>query len=192
MPEPVRQLKRAPKSAFRYRLRLWAGWIIYTIGWGVWVISLWLPAGYLSQGAWTHPNKPLPTVIFVIATALIPIFAFFNIHLYWSYLPLWLYYPGLLAAVLAAFRPGSAKLLITLRLSSLALLESCLLEATHLFGGQQDTFYYGADILALGSTLICLGVWLIPPRRKHNDIVALGPTSEPQAGAASGNGIGGG
>jgi hypothetical protein len=44
----------------------------------------------------------------------------------------------------------------------------------------------GYPVLAIGSTLICLGVWLIPSRQKRNEINTRNQTVEPNAGSASG------
>ena len=150
----------------RYKRNLLSGFTMYSIGWIIWLASLCLPIDYVVQGAWTHPNAPLPTALFVIFTALLPVLAVFNVHLYWPYLPLWLYYPGLFAALVCAFRPQSPILFAFLRFCSLALLEVWAWELMYLLRDRQGTFYWGGTVLAVGSTLICLGVWLIPPRQK--------------------------
>ena len=169
MPKAVKEVVRSSSDTYLYRGRLAAGWVVYFAGWVIWIVSLWLPIDHLAQGAWTHPNAPLPTGLFVILTALMPILAFFDIHLYWPYLPLWLYYPGLFAALVCAFRPRPPILFVLLRICSLAILEVWVWELIYQIKDRRGTFYWGGTVLALGSTLICLGVWLIPPRRAKID-----------------------
>ncbi len=168
-----------------YKWNILSGFTIYSIGWIIWLVSLCLPIDYVAQGAWTHPDAPLPTALFLIFTALMPVFAVFKIHLYWPYLLLWLYYPGLLAALVCVFRLRSPILFVFLRLCSLALLEVWVWELMYLLKDRQGTFYWGGTVLAVGSTLICLGVWLIPPRQKGEDAGTRKQSADSRAGPGS-------
>ena len=158
MPEPVRLTKLAPKSVLWYRLRLWAGWTVYAIGWAVWFISLWTPAFFLVP----HATLPLPTIDFLILDLIGCLGALARLHFY-SGLLIAPYFLGLAAAVGCALRPKSARILTLLRIISLC---GFLVD----YGGvgylmeNHRRFLAGGPLLALGSTLICIGVWLVPPR----------------------------
>ena len=185
MPEPVKQMKRAPESAFWYRLRLWAGWTVYAIGWAVWFISLWMPAAFLVP----HATLPLPTIDFLVLDMVGCLGALARLHFY-SGLLIVPYFLGLAAAVGCALCSNSARILTLLRITSL-----CGFLVDYVGVGysmeHHRRFLEGFPLLALGSTLICLGVWLIPPQQGHKDIVAFSPAPGSQVGPASGTRIGG-
>ncbi len=189
MLEPVKQLKRAPKSASWYRLRLWAGWAAYTIGWTVWFISLLMPAAYASRWA-AEPIK----VWLYIGLAFLELLG--GIASFSFTLTTAIFAGYFLGLGSAAISPGLRRWRPSrwaARAVTLGSLIGCYPGWRYLreYRGC-DRFCPGLPTLAAASILVCLGVWLIPPRQKRKDIVALDPASELQAGSASGNGIGGG
>ncbi len=182
MPEPVRQIKPAPKSVSSYRLRLWAGWILYVTGWAAWFISLLMPAAYASRGAaepikgWLYVGLAflellggLASFSFTLTTA---VFAG--------------YFLGLGSAAISPGLRRWRRSRWAARAVTLGSLIGCYLGWRYLreYRGF-DRFCPGLPTLAAASILICLGVWMIPLRQKHKDTVAADVASEPQAGPAS-------
>ena len=160
MSNAMKETVPAPASTFWYRGSLAAGWTIYIAGWVTWIVSLWLPASFLVQGA----TEPLPTIAFIVLDLIGCTGAALRFQFYWGLLAL-PYCLGLAAAIGCSLRPKSPRRLLQLRMTSLCGILAAPLGIVYLVGHQRNEFFLGFPFLGLGSTLICIGVWLIPPRR---------------------------
>ncbi len=182
-----------PRRSKRFS-RFTVGWSIYAIGWLVWFGALPLKADYAIINPWgvnpfpipsTSNLTPEPTIgALVGGGALQPKYLVLAGHLYL------VYYLGFLFSIIwFLIRLGPWWLRLIGRIGSLGMLAVWVEVA---YASQHYNFLAlpGYPVLAVGSTLICLGVWLIPPRQKREGLVALGPASPSQAVPASG--IGGG
>ena len=161
------------------------GWCAYGLGW---LASLPLKADYdyPAINPWGVNPFPIPAGVHadrVIAAlvggiALQPKYVTLANQLYVAY-----YLGFLFSIVWLLIRLGPWWLRPIGRVGSLGMLAVWVEVA---YASQHYNFLAlpGYPVLALGSTLICLGVWLIPPRQKRKDIVASGPAFPPQAGPA--------
>ena len=158
------------------------GWAIYAIGWAVWLGAMWLPA---IAPSW-HGATPLSTArgcaVFVfgfLGNAL-------DLGIWQGTRPQFVlliasravgglaYVGGVLASALAWSMRGRRHLLMVSRLASTGLLLSWWGVWFALSQAVQDGRppYPGFIIIAPASTLICIGVWLIPPRHGRGGIAA--------------------
>ena len=177
--------------------KAWAGWAAYFFGWSIWFASLPLKADYGGLIYWpghTWPPRgnlaPTSSVLgmLVFGPDDLPNEPDRTSHVGF-YLCLIYYLSVLFCTIWPLIRFGPWWLRAIGRLGVFGAL---LVWVEVAYASQYYNFLAlpGYPVLAIGSTLICLGVWLIPPRRKHKDTVASDPTSEPRAGTASGTGTG--
>jgi hypothetical protein len=146
-------------------LRSTIAWTIYALGWVVCFVSLWMPGvAFGTTGAYVvlwYLMLMAATTLFGRAGAtpeLAPVF--------------WIYYLGAIASLVAGFyRPTPAAVRWCIRTASLGLLVAPAIAWLYLWSPSRPLFF-GLPTLALGSMLIFIGVWLIPPRK--NDRKAAG------------------
>ena len=77
-----------------------------------------------------------------------------------------LYFIGLIGGIAWPIWRCRRPIGLLCRMASLGMLEMTYAGVGYLVGHRNGGFYLGFPMLALGSTLICIGVWLIPPRQK--------------------------
>ena len=166
MPEPVRLTKLAPKSESWYRIRPWAGWTVYTIGWAVWFISLWVPAAYVSRGT----PAPIKGWLYVGVAFLQFLGSFANSRFTFTTAILAGYFLGLGTAAISPGLRRWRSFRWAARAVALGSLIGCYPGWSYLMAYRSfDPFCPGLPMLAAASVLISLGVWLIPPRRAKID-----------------------
>ncbi len=140
-----------------------AGGAALIIGWILWFQAMYL-TGYPHLG-FSHPMlADLAITLRLDFQNLMHILAWPRVLL-----SLW-YYLALLAAFIWTFFPkfaGNPRIKQALRLISLGLLQAVFVSAWMIIHPPREiAYYYGPFALSVGSTLICIGVWLIPPRRR--------------------------
>ena len=168
--------------------KAWLGWAVYFLGWSIWFASLPLKADYDSLiywpgQAWPPNGNEAPSSVLgnlVLGPTDLPNEPDKTNHVGF-YLCLIYYFSVLLCAIWPLIRVRPWWLRLIGRIGSLGMLAVWVEVA---YASQYYNFLAlpGYPVLAIGSTLICLGVWLIPLRRKHNDTVASGPASGNESG----------
>jgi hypothetical protein len=170
--------------------RHWLGWGFFAAGWAVWLVAICLPGWDIVVLLGFSPTGPgLPIAVWLLLAPLMVVDKLQRMHLTEALLLALCTIPYFVAALTAARgafrnRRGLRGFRWPSRLLGLGLLEAWLYTGL-LFPHQLPEMPPGFIVLAVGSTLICLGVWIIPPRQKHKDIPGSGPVV-PQVGPPSG------
>ena len=150
-------------------------WTIYALGWVLWLVSLWMPGWPITIGVLGPRYVPAP-VIFWLGALFASMFTFGSdtatlLARAALTVP---YFLGLLAAVGGTALRGRPLRWI-FRPVALGLLEAWLY-AWSAYGdslpkpeGKGYPLFAGFPAFAFASTLICMGAWLIPPRRAKID-----------------------
>ncbi|MGC9261237.1 MAG: hypothetical protein ACP5I8_14325 [Phycisphaerae bacterium] len=150
--------------------RAWLGWCAYGLGWLAWLASLPLKADYdyPAINPWGINPFPVPAGVHAdqVIAALVGGIALQRKYVALANQLYIAYYLGVLICVIWLFvRLGPRWLRVIGRMGSLGMLAVWFEVA---YASQHYNFLAlpGYPALAVGSTLVCLGVWLIPPRQK--------------------------
>ena len=192
----------AISGCYPSKTRVAIAWTAYVTGWVVWFVSLWMPATIFLAG--TNPNVPPTSVALWFVYLMVSLGETLQQstpdtgYLVLESFILLPYYLALLAAAGGGFCKERVTWWIT-RLTALGLLESVYYAwltyqsslpgpPSHedpLFLGKGMPLFPGFPTLAVASTLICIGLWLIPPRQKGEDAGTRKQSAESRAGPGS-------
>ena len=135
------------------------GWALYGMGWGCWLTSLNLP--------WLPPFAPglaFPTGAMLLFEAVLAFFPGRDGLIWWARPVVVIYYLGLIAALVWLSKASRTMPFgRVVRIFTLGLLPMPWI-MTEPWCGIPHHPRPGAAFLMVGSSLICLGVWLIPPQ----------------------------
>ena len=146
------------------KLRSIVSWAVYVLGWAGWIFSMPMGLAYVDKfndpGVPSHILIPILLILVVSPVALWP----------WAPVALILrlevacYYFGLVSCIAwPVLRRKRGLMPMLARCGAFGLLAPWIL-MVELFGSTDHCL--GLPFFTVSSTLICIGVWLIPPRRQ--------------------------